>query len=129
MNKKNLKIKGFWATCAVMLIIASYVAYNYVYYEKGYKLNELYFISTGVGIAILSGILMTFFKNKFVRTSLLFCSVFYTFLEVAYVWSWITLNHAYAYIKLSLFVGLLIGLIYVVYDYIRRFTAKPDDPI
>ena len=123
MMNKYLNIKGFLAFFAVVLLIASYVAFNYYYYEKGIKLNELYFISTGVGISILSGLLVTFFINKFVRISLMYCSVFYSILEVAYVWSWITQNHAYMYIKFSLFVGLLIGIVYGIYIH---FTDKSD---
>ena len=120
MNKK-LTIKGLLAMFAVILIIASYVAFNYFFYEKGIKLNELYFISSGIGISILSGLLFTFFNNRFVRISLLYCSVFYLILEVSYIWSWITQNHAYMYIKFSLIVGLIIGIIYGIFDY---FTNK-----
>lgn len=127
MNQYYLKVKGIIATCAAILIIASYVVYNYFYYEEGIKLNELYFISTGIGISILSAILFTFFKNKLVRLSLLFCSVFYGFLEVTYIWSWLTCSQAYAYIKLSLFIGLLIGLIYASYDYIRSSANRTHD--
>jgi hypothetical protein len=127
MKVTYLKIKGIIAACAAILIMATYVAYNYFYYEEGVKLNELYFISTGIGIATLSGLLFTFFNDRFIKTCLLFCSVFYSILEIAYIWSWVTVSHAYAYIKLALFVGLLIGILYASYDYIRSSSNRTND--
>lgn len=114
--------KGWIACLAVVIVMVSYLIYNYFYYEYKIKLNELNFISTGIAISIFSGLLFTFFRNKIVRTLLLYCSTFYATLIICYVYSWIFNNHAYAYIKLSMFLGVLIGIIYMVYDIITNRT-------
>lgn len=125
MSKKELKWKGYLAAFAVILVVISYAAYNFVYYEKGVKLNELYFISTGAAIMILSSILMSFFRNKIIKAILLFCGIFYAVLLIMYVYSFLFLNHAYAYVKWALFVGFLIGIIYVCHDCIFiKFITK-----
>lgn len=117
-------LKSILAAFACIILIASYAAFSFMYYNKGIKLNEFYFISSGVSIAIFTGLLVTFFSNKIVRILLLYISSFYVILVGSYVWSWIFQNHAYMYIKLSLFVGLIIGLIYAFIDKIFRITNK-----
>lgn len=119
---KTTKLKGILALSAVVIVMISYLIYNYYYYEYKIKLNELNFISTGIAISIFSGLLFTFFQNKWIRTVLLYCSTFYAMLILCYSYSWIIHNHAYAYIKLSMFLGLLIGIIYVIYDFSTNRT-------
>lgn len=118
----KLKLKGIVASFAVIIIAVSYIIYNYFYYEMNIKLNELYFISTGLAISIFSGLLFTFFQNKVIRALLLYCSTFYAILIISYIYSWIIQSHAYAYTKLSMFLGLLIGIIYMAYDFIANRT-------
>lgn len=110
------EIKGIIGAIAGAFLIISYLFYYYWYYENGIKLNELYFIATGVGISVFTGLLFTFFQNIYVKTILLFTSVFYLMLEVIYIAVWIVQGEAYAYIKLSLVIGLVIGLIYFLYE-------------
>lgn len=114
---KNLNAKGFIGASAAVLTLVGYLIY-YLYlsmYEV--KLNELYFIMTSLPIAIFTGILFTFFKNRNVKTLLLYTSVYYSLLVIMYVGSWVILGQPYGYIKLSLIIGLFFGLIYWLYDY------------
>lgn len=119
---KYIEIKGFIAGLAGIFIALSYLVYYYFYYEKGIKLNEIYFISTGVGISVFTGLLFTFFQNIIVKTILMFASIFYGILELIYIIVWIIQGEPYAYIKLSLIIGLIIGIIYFTYD---KLTNKP----
>lgn len=122
-----MKVNSFkitLATIACILLLASYVAFYYCFYEKGIKLNELYFLGSSISTAIFTGLLVTFFNNKIVRILLLYVCTFYVILVVAYVWSWVFNNHAYLYIKFSLIVGLIIGSMYAAIDTIYRITNK-----
>jgi len=118
-NVKCIELKGILAMVAVGFIVISYVIYNYYYYNMGVKLNELNFVSTGVGISIFTGLLFTFFQNVYVRTVLLFTCAGYAILETIYIIQWILFGNPYAYLKVGLVVGLIIGLIYFVYDRIK----------
>lgn len=114
-TKDTLAIKGFVGGFAAILSIVSYLAY-YIFYYKGIKLDELYFIATGVSISIFTGLLFTMFRDKWVRTFLIFASVFYGILITIYILHWIITGIPYAYIKISLVLGLIIGVIYFIYD-------------
>lgn len=57
-----LKIKGIIGATVGALAVASYIVY-YIAFYNGVKLNELYFIPTGGGIAVFTGLLFTFFKK------------------------------------------------------------------
>lgn len=122
MKIDSLKIKGLIAALAAALILVSYIVYYIRYYNDGVKLNEMYFISQGVGISVFTGLLFTFFKNVYTRTMLLFTSVFYGILELIYIIVWIHYGEPYAYLKQSLLVGLIIGIIYFIYD---KFNNNP----
>ena len=121
---KYIELKGIIGAVAAGLILLSYVIYYYFYYNDGIKLNELYFISSGVGISVFTGLLFTFCRNIYVRTILLFTSIFYAMLEVIYITVWIIFGHPYAYIKTSLIIGLIIGIVYFIYD---KFNNKSSD--
>lgn len=114
-TRNNLTIKGWIGGFAAILSISSYLAY-YIFYYKGIKLDELYFIATGISISIFTGLLFSMFMDKWVRTFLLFASVFYGILIKIYVLHWIITGIPYAYIKTSLVLGLIIGIIYFIYD-------------
>jgi len=114
-TRKSLAIKGWIGGFAAILSLSSYISY-YIFYYKGIKLDELYFIATGLSISIFTGLLFTFFENKIVRTFLLFASVFYAILITVYIFHWMITGMPYAYIKISLICGFFIGLIYFVYD-------------
>lgn len=116
INEKYIEVKGVIGAFTAALILISYLVYYYYYYNDGVKLNELYFVSTGLGIFVLTGLLFTFFKNVYIRTILLFTSIFYLMLEIIYIVSWLILGQPYAYLKESLIVGLIIGIIYFIYD-------------
>jgi len=119
---KYIKLKGFIAGITGVVVAISYLAYYYYYYENGVKLNELYFISTGIGISVFTGLLFTFFRNICVKIILMFTSIFYGVLELIYISVWIVQGQPYAYIKQSLIIGLIIGIIYFIYD---KFANKP----
>lgn len=120
-SSKYVELKGIVGALAAALILVSYLVYYYYYYNDGIKLNELYFISSGIGISVFTGLLFTFFQNICVKTILLFTSVFYAMLEIIYISMWILQGEPYAYIKISLIIGLIIGTIYFIYD---KFTNK-----
>lgn len=111
----RLKVKGIIGAVAACLSIASYIIY-YVAYYQDIKLDELYFISTGATISVFTGLLFAIIRNKVSRTLLLFASMFYAILIISYILSWIVSGFPYAYIKVSLFIGLVIGLIYFLHD-------------
>ena len=116
-HPKNLNAKAILGTFASSFALFGYLLY-YVYFEIiGVKLNELYFIITCVPIAIFTGILFTFFSNKNLKTLLLYTSVYYSLLVVMYVGSWVILGQPYGYIKQALIAGLVVGIIYRLYDY------------
>ena len=117
---KSLESRGAIAAVISALMLVSYVIYYYYYYANGVKLNELYFISTGVGVAVFTGLLFTFFERTWIKAILLFTSTFYAILELIYVIMWIILGKPYAYIKWSLIAGLAVGVIYFIYDYINN---------
>lgn len=119
---KHTEIKGVIGVIAAAIILFSYLVYYFYYYNNGVKLNELYFISSGIGISIFTGLLFTFFENLYIRTILLFTSVFYLMLEMIYIIMWIVLGEPYAYLKTSLIIGLIIGIIYFIYD---KLNNKP----
>ena len=60
---------------------------------------------------IFTGILFTFFKERYAKVLFLFTSVYYSILGLTYIGSWILLGQPYGYIKISLIIGLIIGLI------------------
>ena len=99
-GSKYIELKGILGASASLMILISYLLYYYFYYNDGIKLNELYFISSGIGISVFTGLLFTFFRNVYVRTALLFTSVFYLMLELTYVIVWIFLGQPYTHIKL-----------------------------
>lgn len=123
-GSKYIELKGILGASASLMILISYLLYYYFYYNDGIKLNELYFISSGIGISVFTGLLFTFFRNVYVRTALLFTSVFYLMLELTYVIVWIFLGQPYTHIKLSLIIGLIIGITYFGYD---KFNNKSID--
>jgi len=123
-TKDNLTVKGWIGGFAALLSVSSYIVY-YIFYYEGIKLDELYFIATGVSISIFTGLLFTFFHNKCAKTFLLFASVFYAIMIVVYVIHWIITGLPYAYIKLSLIAGFFVGLIYLAHDtYPTNANAK-----
>jgi hypothetical protein len=117
---KSLETRGIIAAVVSAFMLVSYVFYYYYYYTNEVKLSELYFISTGVGVSVFTGLLFTFFKRTWVKTLLLFTSTFYAILELIYIIMWIILGKPYAYIKWSLIAGLAVGLIYFIYDSIKN---------
>lgn len=118
-----LLAKGIIGGMAAFVSILSYIAYYFCFY-RGIPFDELYFISTGYSIAIFTGLLFTFFKKKITRTLLLFCSTFYSILVTVYIVHWVCTGLPYAYIKISLFLGLLIGIIYFCYDVVHDLYSK-----
>ena len=120
----SLKIKGLIASMSAIQLVAVYLAYNIVFYSNGIKLSEIYYLSTWLTISVLSGIMFTFFKHIFYRATMVFCSVCCSLLIVNYLLSWIILGHPYAYIKLAIGIGLLIGIIYGIRDYAKRRIAS-----
>lgn len=112
---KNLALKGWIGGFGAVMAIASYIAYYFCYYE-GINYDAFYFIATGLSISIFTGLLFTFFENKVVRTFLLFASVFYGILVLSYSAHWAFTELPYAYIKISLMSGLIVGIIYFIYD-------------
>jgi len=119
INTSYLKVKGIIAAVTAVVVIGCYLFYYCHLRETGVKLNELYFIASGIGIAVFTGLLFTFFSNTYVKTSLLFASTFYTVLELIYIVKWVFMGQAYAYFKTALIIGLAIGIIYFVYDRIN----------
>jgi hypothetical protein len=125
-TKSNLAVKGWIGTFAAILSLFSYIAYYRFYYE-GVKLDELYFIATGLSISIFTGLLFTMFRDKLVRTFLLFASVFYGILIFSYSIHWWYTGLPYAYIKTSLICGLITGLIYFLYDYLSSSNSNVEN--
>lgn len=121
-----LKTKGIVAAVAALFVVGCYLFYYYHLKTTGVKLNELYFIASGVGIAVFTGLLFTFFSNVYIRTILIFSSTFYTVLELIYIIKWAILGQAYAYFKHALIAGLIIGIIYFVYDRIVNDPGESD---
>lgn len=116
INDSYLKLKGCIAAATAALIVAGYLYYYYVLKHSGVKLNELYFVINGSGTAIFTALLFTFFVNSYIKTILLFTSIFYTVLEIIYVYKWVILGEPYAYFKIALIAGLVLGIIYFIYD-------------
>ncbi len=113
---KELKLKGVFASIAGIISVSVYILYFFSYYYGGYRLDEAYFANNCFTTAIFTYLCHGFFSQKFVRVVLLFTSVFYSMLLLTYVGNWLLLGTPYAWIKFSLIAGLLIGLIYYIYD-------------
>ena len=121
---KWLKIKGIIACATGILVIGMYLFYFFYLESTGTKLSELYFIASGVGISVFTGLLFTFFRNIYRRTVLLFTSVFYALLEIIYIWNWIINGKPYVLFKVALIIGLFTGIIYFIYDTITNDPRK-----
>jgi multidrug transporter EmrE-like cation transporter len=117
-----LEAKGIIASMCGIFIVGCYLYYYFHLKATGIKLNEIYFIASGIGIAVFSGLLFTFFKNSIIKTVLLFTSIFYSVLELIYIYKWVVLGQPYAYFKIALVAGLIIGIIYFIYD---KFSHVP----
>lgn len=124
INTSYLKTKGIVAAIASVFVVGCYLFYYYHLRNTGIKLNELYFITSGVGIAVFTGLLFTFFTNIYVKTALLFTSTFYAVLEFIYIIKWVFMGQPYAYFKTALIIGLIIGIIYFIYDRINDVPGK-----
>jgi len=124
---KYIEVKGTIGAFAAVMILASYFIYYYFYYCNEIKLNELYFISSGIGTSIFTGLLFTFFKNIYVKTILLFTCVFYLVLEIIYIVVWVIYAQPYAYLKHSLIIGLIAGIIYFIYDTSTNKSRSSDN--
>lgn len=120
----SLKIKGLIASLSAIQLMIVYLAYNIVFYSNGIKLSEIYYLSTWLTIAVLSGIMFTFFKHIFYKATMVFCSICCYSLIVNYLLSWIILGHPYAYIKIAILTGLITGIIYGIRDYVKRRVAS-----
>lgn len=119
-DPKHLRFKGFLGATAAAFAIISYIIYYIYLAEYSIKLNELFFISTGIGISVFSGLLFTFFREWYVRVWFLYASVFYGLLVFSYIGYWILLGQPYGDIKNCLIAGFVAGIIYCTYDYLRR---------
>jgi hypothetical protein len=119
-STKSLELKGIIAGIVSALMLVSYILYYYNFYYNDIHLDKLYFIITGIGISVFTGLLFTFFKRTCIKALLLFTSAFYAILELIYIIMWIILGKPYAYIKWSLIAGLAVGLIYFIYDSIKN---------
>lgn len=126
ISDKNLNTKGCIAFFAACCVLFGYLYYYYHLKNTGEKLNEFYFIINGSATAVFTGLLFTFFKNSYVKTILLFTSIFYTVLEIIYIYKWVILGHPYAYFKISLIIGLVSGIIYFVYDKFSNVSRNSD---
>jgi hypothetical protein len=123
---KYIEVKGLIVAFTAALVVISYLIYYYYFYIYEIELNELYFTVTGIGISVFTGLLFTFFQNLCVRTILLFTSTFYGMMVLIYIIVWIILGEPYTYIRASLIIGLVIGLIYVIYDSIANKPRTSD---
>ncbi len=117
---KNIEVKGIIAAIMAGLIILSYLVYYSYFYLYEIELSELYFIAGSSAISVFTGLLFTFFRNICVKTVLLFTSVFYGMMVLIYVTVWLIIGEPYTLIRASLIVGMIIGLIYVIYDTIAN---------
>jgi len=111
-----LKAKGYIGAITGIFIVTLYLYYYYHLKTTGVKLNDIYFIASGVGIAVFSGLLFTFFQNICVKTILLFTSIFYAVLELIFIYKWVVCGQPYAYFKVALIAGLIFGIMYFLYD-------------
>lgn len=116
-HPKNLNAKAILGTFASAFALTGYLVYYLYLSAYGIKLNELYFITSCVPIAIFTGILFTFFKERYAKVLFLYTCVYYSLLVLTYVGSWILIGQPYGYIKVSLIIGLVVGLIYWIYDH------------
>ena len=114
-ERKKLELKGIVGIITILVMLISYgiVIYNLTTYNVMW--HNLYDISTGLGIAILTGIIFTFLFNKWLRLLVLFCSSFYGFSGLILLF-----NLVPAFIdiplKYSFLFAVLISLAYFVYD-------------
>jgi len=117
--KISVKTKGIIAAILAVIALLSYVIYYFAYYNYNVRLDELFFIGTGISISGSFGLLFTMFSNKTVKTLTLFCSIFYFILISAYLLNGVIWGEYYAFIKLSLIIGLISGIIYLIHDNIK----------
>lgn len=115
-TRTEIKIKGNLAAIAGLISVVGYIAYFLSYYYANYRLDEIYFVNNCFTSAIFTYLCFSFFNHKFVKVILLFTSIFYSMLLFTYIGNWLILGTPYAWIKFSLIIGLIIGLIYYLYD-------------
>ena len=122
-DKIKLELKGIIGiiTILAMLVCYSIVIYNLTTFNVMY--HNLYDISTGLGIAILTGIIFTFLQNKWLRLLVLFCSSFYGFSGLILLFNLVP-SFTDIPIKYSFLFAVLISLGYFVYDRLRNHTRN-----
>ena len=133
-SEKYMKLLGIIACIAASLSLAAYSIAYYRIKVLGETSDDLYFIATGITVAMFSGLNFYVFKNIVVRVFLLFCCGFWTAMETLFIYSTFVENEGYAYVKLSLFFGLGIGIIYALYNLIsyvitHHFRNRPVESV
>lgn len=111
--------KNILALVAACVVVTSYLAYQYYWFQHGIKLNEMYFACTSFAIATYSYLVFTWIKNIACRALSLLVSTFYYSLLFIYLYYWVLLNKPYANVKISLAIGLSLSIIYLIYATIK----------
>jgi hypothetical protein len=114
-ERKKLELKGIVGIITILAMLVSYaiVVYNLTTYNIMY--HALYDISTGLGIAILTGIIFTFLQNKWLKLLVLFCSSFYGFSGLILLFNLVP-SFTDISLKYSLIFSVFTTLSYFTYD-------------
>lgn len=113
------RLKKALAIFAGAISLITYVVYEYYYICKGVYLHEQFFISTTFSISTFSFLTFTYLKGRNVKSFLLIVSGFYFLLNLTYLSNWVLFGNAHISVTISLIVGLIIALIYFLYDTFR----------
>ncbi len=122
-------IKDHSAVLVIILTLSMYGVYTYALLRTGEKINELFFIPICLSASYFSFMSYPTFKRLAARTLTLFFSTFFLSLLVIYVRYWVIKGHATTNYKWSLFAGLIMGTLHLIYCLIKNRNRKDDIPI
>ena len=99
-----------------IITLTSYWVYQYYWFEYNVKLTELNFSVTSLTISAYSLLIASYIKKNYHAQSFaILIGMFYLILDIIYVYRWVFLSKAYTDVKMSLFIGFLLALIYWIY--------------
>ena len=105
---------------ASILAVFTFVYYQYVYVNTGVKLNELYFICSGLSVSAFSFMSIKWKDPVFVTSVQLLCSSFFLVVVFMYVYRWVIVGDGSTNYYTAACISAVLTFLYSTYHVIRR---------